>query len=79
MKKTNWKTIDEAMKTQFTRIGLGLSGIAVNDATAELVWRTLKRIEEKKGEFSVHDGVELEHFIKRKYGKKTERVKAEKK
>jgi hypothetical protein len=59
--------IKEAEKTQFTRIGLSLAGISVNDATAELVWRTLKRIDEKKGEFSVHDGVELECLIRKKY------------
>jgi hypothetical protein len=79
MNKKTKQVIDCHEKTQFTRIGLGLAGIAVNDATAELVWRTLKRIDEKKGQFSVTDGVELEFFIKKKYGKKNERVSTDKK
>lgn len=71
MKKINFKVIDEEKKTQFTRIGLGLSGFAVSDATAELLWRMIKRIDEKKEKFSVQDGVELVDLIKIKYEKKS--------
>ena len=59
--------IEEAKKTQFTRIGLSFAGISINDATAELIWRTLQKMDEMNGEFSVHDGVKLEYFIREKY------------
>ena len=65
MKK--FKNLSEVKKTQFTRIAMGLAGISINDATAELVWRTLKRMDEKMEDFSITDGVELEFFIRKKY------------
>ena len=66
------QTADEK-KTQYTRLGLAMSGICVNDPTAELIWRVFKRMDEKKGQFALSDGVELECFISKKY--KIERTK----
>lgn len=73
MKKKIKKQTHEEKKTQYTRLGLGMSGICVNNATAELIWRVFKRMDEKKGQFSLSDGVELEFFIANKY--KIERTK----
>lgn len=67
MKQKMKKQTADEKKTQYTRLGLGMSGVCVNDATAELIWRVFKRMEEKKGQFSLTDGVELEHFIAKKY------------
>ena len=57
-------------KTQYTRIGLALVGIPANDATCEIIWRTVDGINEKKGEFSLRDAVDIEVKVKGKYTQK---------
>lgn len=57
-------------KTNYLRIGLGLSGVVVNDFTAEIIWRTVEGLQKKKGEFSVSDQVEIEMLVKGKLEKK---------
>jgi len=57
-------------KTSYLRIGLGLSGVVVNDFTAEIIWRTVEGLQKKKGEFSVSDQVEIEMLVKGKLEKK---------
>jgi len=57
-------------KTNYLRIGLGLSGVVVNNMTAEIIWRTVEGLQKKKGEFSVSDQVEIEMLVKGKLEKK---------
>lgn len=61
-------TSDE--KTSYLRIGLGLSGVVVNDFTAEIIWRTVEGLQKKKGKFSVSDQVEIEMLVKGKLEEK---------
>lgn len=57
-------------KTNYTRIGLGLSGVVVNNMTAEIIWRTVEGLQKKKGKFSISDSVEIEMLVKGKLEKK---------
>lgn len=57
-------------KTSYLRIGLGLSGVVVNDFTAEIIWRTLEGLQKKGGKFSVSDSVEIELLVKGKMEQK---------
>jgi len=57
-------------KTNYTRIGLGLSGVVVNNMTAEIIWRTVEGLQKKKGKFSISDSVEIEILVKGKLEKK---------
>lgn len=57
-------------KTNYLRIGLGLSGVVVNDFTAEIIWRTLEGLQKKKGKFSISDSVEIEMLVKVKLEEK---------
>lgn len=76
-------------KTSYLRIGLGLSGVVVNDYTSEIIWRTLEGLQKKKGKFSVSDQVEIEMLVKGKLeekkisleenSKKSERISERKK
>lgn len=52
------------------RIALCLSSISVNNASAELILLVKKKVDELGGDFSLKDGVEIEHFIINKYKKK---------
>ena len=54
-------------KTNYTRIGLALAGIAANDTTCEIIWRTVDGINEKKGQFSLRDAVDIEVKVTGKY------------
>ena len=42
----------EKQKTTFMRLGLGLAGVVVDDATAEKIWRIYEDLTFKKGDFS---------------------------
>lgn len=57
-------TSDE--KTNYLRIGLGLSGVVVNNMTAEIIWRTVEGLQKKKGKFSVRDTAAIEVLVKGK-------------
>lgn len=59
--------MQEEEKTQYTRIGLGLSGIVVGSQTAEIIWRTIEGIQEKKGDFSIKDTAKIEVLVKGKF------------
>ncbi len=54
-------------KTDYTRIGLGLCDIGVNNMTAEVIWRTIEGIQKKKGKFSISDAVDIKLSVERSY------------
>lgn len=54
-------------KTDYTRIGLGLCDIGVNNMTAEIIWRTIEGIQKKKGKFSISDAVDIKLSVERSY------------
>lgn len=62
-------------KVDYMRIGLGLAGIGVADATAEVIVKMYEGILQKGGKFNLHDAVKIEVEVKGKYTKKE--VKAE--
>lgn len=64
MKKRKITEIDQL------RIALNLSGVAINNAGCELILLVQKKISVLGGNFSVKDGVEIEHFIRNKYERK---------
>jgi len=52
-------------KTDYTRIGLGLCDILVNNMTAEVIWRTIEGIQKKKGKFSIRDAVDIKVLVEK--------------
>jgi hypothetical protein len=54
-------------KTNYTRIGLGLVGVAVDSMTAEVVWRTIEGIQQKKGKFAISDAVDIKCLVEKTY------------
>lgn len=56
----------------YLRIALGLSGMCVNNACADLVLSVMKEIEVKGSSFTVEDGARIECAIKEKYSTKKE-------
>jgi len=54
-------------KTDYTRIGLGLCDIVVNNMTAEVIWRTIEGIQQKKGKFSLRDAVDIKVLVEKSY------------
>ena len=67
-------------RTEYTRLGLAMCGIPINNKTAELIWRLQVGMYEKGGDFSIADSVAIEVFVDKKYAEKspsTKTVKAE--
>lgn len=58
-------------KTNYTRIGLAMCGIAVNNKTSELIWRLQEGMYKKGGEFALSDSVDIEVLIDKKYAVKS--------
>jgi len=54
-------------KTNYTRIGLSLCGIGVDNQTAEIIWRTIEGIQKKKGKFSISDAVSIKASVEKSY------------
>lgn len=52
---------------QFLRIALGMSGIAVNNASCELILTVQKEMKRLKGEFSLSDGTRIECLVEGYY------------
>jgi len=63
----------EAQKTQYTRSALGLAGVAVNDFSAELIWRLYEKLQELGGNFSLRDSAAIEAFMHEKYDVRSKR------
>lgn len=57
-------TCDE--KTKYLKVALGLCGISVNDATSELIWRTVKGLNKKGGDFSLRDSAKIQAIVESK-------------
>jgi hypothetical protein len=55
--------MSDTEKTNYTKIGLALAGIAVSKQTAELLWRTVDGINAKKGQFSLSDQCDIERIV----------------
>ena len=51
------------LKTEYTKIALALTGIAVSKKLAEMIWRTYEKIQEKKGNFNIIDAMEIEKKV----------------
>lgn len=66
-------------KSEYLKIGLALQGIVVNLKTSELIWRIVDGINEKKGNFSLKDAVDIEIKVTGKYTKKHIVAKPDKK
>lgn len=59
-------------KTDYTRLALSLCSVAiVTNRVAELIWRTVEGIQEKKGGFSIMDSCKIEEIVRKKYEEKT--------
>jgi ABC-type transporter Mla MlaB component len=54
----------DKQKTSYTKIALALSGLAVNEQKAEVIWRTMDRLEQKKNRFSVNDVMHIDSIVK---------------
>lgn len=63
----------EKEKTQYIRSALGLSGVAVNDHMAEMIWRMYESLQELGGSFSLRDAANIEAFMNKKFNIKQER------
>lgn len=50
-------------KTNCYRIGLAFIGIAVNNKTAELLWRFADKYQEKGGSMDVSDAVKIQSDV----------------
>lgn len=50
-------------KTKYLKIALGLCGISINDATSELIWRTLKSLNKKGANFSLKDSAKIHAIV----------------
>lgn len=76
--KAKFKKLTEKDKTRFTRISLAMVGIAVNNHTAESLWRIFERMSDLGGKFSLRDGSEIQAFMDEKIKKEHEahKVKA---
>lgn len=55
--------MQEDKKTHYTQIGLGLSGIVVDRPTAEIIWRTIEGIQQKKGKFSIKETSKIQAYV----------------
>ena len=54
-------------KTNYTRLGLSMCGIGVDNQTAEVIWRTIEGIQKKKGKFSISDAVDIKVSVEKTY------------
>ena len=50
-------------KTQRTRIALGLSGLGINDTTAEIIWRTVEKLNEMGGNFDLKTASKIQALV----------------
>jgi hypothetical protein len=57
-------------RTNYTRMGLAIVGIQIDETTSELVWKMCEGIKRKKGNFSIKDAVQIEYEVKGKIEKK---------
>ena len=57
-------------KANYLRIGLGLQKLVVDNEIAERIIVTYEQILKKEGKFSLHDAVEIEMSLDRKFAKK---------
>lgn len=66
------KELTEKEKTKYLRSALGLSGVAVNDYMAEMIWRMYESLQEKGGDFNLRDASKIEAFMNEKFNIKQE-------
>lgn len=60
-------TTKERNRIDYFRMAMALNGIAVDNQTAELIIENWNGILEKGGQFSIHDSVEIEFAVKKRY------------
>lgn len=56
-------------KIKYLRIALGLQNIGVSEEISDRIVTTYEEVLKKGGDFSVHDAVEIEMDLDRKYAK----------
>ncbi len=54
-------------KVNYLRIALALQNIGVNDETTERIIATYERIQEVGGKFDIHDSVDIQLRLDKKY------------
>jgi hypothetical protein len=59
----------EKQRTEYTRIGLALCKIGINNATAELIWRMQDLLASKGGKVTLMDTSRIESIVNKKYKK----------
>lgn len=62
-------------KVKYLRIGLAMQNISANDRVCDQIIRTYEAMLEKKGDFSLHDAVDIELAVEREYKEKELRDK----
>ena len=60
----------KANEIKYLRVALNLQNIAINERTCDQIIVTLDKVRKKRGKFNLHDAVEIELAIERKYKEK---------
>jgi hypothetical protein len=62
--------MDHEKRVQYTRLSLGLCGIGVSNATAEIVFRVNDAILEMEGDFDLITAAKIQTEVEEKYARK---------
>lgn len=62
------KKLTDKQRTDYTRVALGLAGIATNNRVAEMIWRLQDMISEKQGKSDLYDVSSIQATVEAKYG-----------